>query len=103
VISDIVNSGDADAWRNGEWGKSFASISKNMRYRSGWYLVDDQPKTMFAMGIHGQNLFIDRANKVVVAKTSSWKKRIDYVPLWATDRGFEKLQRASAQRKATLP
>jgi hypothetical protein len=59
VISDIENNGDADAWRNGEWGKSFASISTNMRYRSGWYLVDDQPRTMFAMGIHGQNLFID--------------------------------------------
>ena len=103
VISDIVNNGDADAWRNGEWGKSFASISKNMRYRSGWYLVDDQPKTMFAMGIHGQNLFIDRANAIVVAKTSSWKKPVDYLPLWATHRGFEKLQRTLARRKATLP
>jgi CubicO group peptidase (beta-lactamase class C family) len=93
VISDIANNGDADAWKNGEWGKSFASISTNMRYRSGWYLVDDQPKTMFAMGIHGQNLFIDRANRIVVAKLSSWKQRIDYVPLWATHRGFKKLQR----------
>jgi hypothetical protein len=63
------------------------------RYRSGWYLVDDQPKTMFAMGIHGQNLFIDRANRIVVAKLSSWKQRIDYVPLWATHRGFERLQK----------
>jgi CubicO group peptidase (beta-lactamase class C family) len=93
VIGDIADHGDADAWRSGEWGKSFASISTNMRYRSGWYLVDDQPKTMFAMGIHGQNLFIDRANRIVVAKLSSWKQRIDYVPLWATHRGFERLQR----------
>jgi CubicO group peptidase (beta-lactamase class C family) len=103
VISDITDNGDADAWRNGEWGKSFASISTNMRYRSGWYLVDDQPKTMFAMGIHGQNLFIDRANRIVVAKLSSWKQRIDYVPLWATHRGFERLQRTLAQREAALP
>ena len=93
VIGDIADNGDADAWRNGEWGKSFASISTNMRYRSGWYLVDDQPKTMFAMGIHGQNLFIDRANRIVVAKLSSWKQRVDYVPLWATHRGYERLQR----------
>jgi CubicO group peptidase (beta-lactamase class C family) len=93
VTHDIADNGDADAWRNGEWGKSFASISTNMRYRSGWYLVDDQPKTMFAMGVHGQNLFIDRANRIVVAKLSSWKQRIDYVPLWATHRGFERLQR----------
>jgi CubicO group peptidase (beta-lactamase class C family) len=100
VISDITDNGDADAWKNGEWGKSFASISTNMRYRSGWYLVDDQPKTMFAMGIHGQNLFIDRANRIVVAKLSSWKQRIDYVPLWATHRGFERLQRKLGQREA---
>jgi CubicO group peptidase (beta-lactamase class C family) len=103
VISDIENNGDADAWRNGEWGKSFASISTNMRYRSGWYLVDDQPRTMFAMGIHGQNLFIDRANNIVAAKFSSWKKPVDYVPLWATHRGFERLQRTLAQRKPALP
>jgi CubicO group peptidase (beta-lactamase class C family) len=101
VISDITDNGDADAWKNGEWGKSFASISTNMRYRSGRYLVDDQPKTMFAMGIHGQNLFIDRANRIVVAKLSSWKQRIDYVPLWATHRGFERLQRKLGQREAT--
>jgi len=101
VISDITDNGDADAWKNGEWGKSFASISTNMRYRSGWYLVDDQPKTMFAMGIHGQNLFIDRAHRIVVAKLSSWKQRIDYVPLWATHRGFERLQRKLGQREAT--
>lgn len=97
VISDITDNGDADAWRNGQWGKAFASISTNMRYRSGWYLVDDQPRTMFAMGIHGQNLFIDRANRVVVAKLSSWKQRVDYVPLWATHRGFERLQRKLAR------
>jgi hypothetical protein len=97
VISDITDNGDADAWRNGQWGKAFASISTNMRYRSGWYLVDDQPKTMFAMGIHGQNLFIDRANRIVVAKLSSWKQRVDYVPLWATHRGFERLQRKLAR------
>jgi hypothetical protein len=46
---------------------------------------------MFAMGIHGQNLFIDRANRIVVAKLS-WKQRIGYVPLWATHRGFERLR-----------
>jgi CubicO group peptidase (beta-lactamase class C family) len=96
VISDIVNNGDTDAWRNGEWVKSFSRISTNMRYRSGWYLVDDRPRTMFAMGIHGQHLFIDRANRIVVAKLSSCKKRIDSVSLWLTHRGFERLQRALA-------
>jgi CubicO group peptidase (beta-lactamase class C family) len=102
VTTDIADNGDTEAWRNGEWGKSFASISTNMRYRSGWYLVDDQPKTMFAMGIHGQNLFIDRANRIVVAKLSCWKQRVDYLPLWATHRGFERVRRTLARRRATL-
>jgi CubicO group peptidase (beta-lactamase class C family) len=94
IIADIENNGDPGAWRNGEWAKSFSYVSRNMRYRSGWYLVDDRPKTMFAMGIHGQNLFVDRANKIVVAKLSSWKRRTDPLPLWLTHRGFERLRRA---------
>jgi CubicO group peptidase (beta-lactamase class C family) len=92
VIDDIVDGGDQTAWREGQWGKSFAMISKNMRYRSGWYLVDDEPKSMFAMGIHGQNLFIDPERKLVVAKLSSWKKPVDYLPLWATHKSFEALR-----------
>jgi CubicO group peptidase (beta-lactamase class C family) len=92
VIGDIVDGGDHAAWREGQWGKSFATISTNMRYRSGWYLVDDEPKSMFAMGIHGQNLFIDRERKLVVAKLSSWKKPVDYLPLWLTHKSFEALR-----------
>ena len=93
-----LNNGDADAWKNGQWGKAFASISKNMRYRSGWYLVDDQPKTMFAMGIHGQNLFIDRANRIVIAKLSSRSNRIDYQALPLTHRAVPEFRRLIAAR-----
>jgi len=94
IISDIECNGDADAWRNGEWERSFAHISTNMRYRSGWYLIDDEPRTMFAMGVNGQHLFVDRANKIVVVKLSSWRRRTDPIPLWLTHRGFQQLQRA---------
>jgi CubicO group peptidase (beta-lactamase class C family) len=74
-IDDIANNGDHDAWKQGEFAPLFARM--NMRYRSGWYVVDDEPKTLFAMGIYGQNLFIDRANRLVVAKVSSQKLPID--------------------------
>jgi len=100
VIDDIVGNGDRDAWRNGQWGKSFQAISKNMRYRSGWYLVDDRPETMFAMGIHGQNLFVDRANKIVAVKFSSWSKPIEHLPLFLTHRGFDRLRRKLIQNVA---
>ena len=81
LIEDISKNGDHDAWKNGEWGKAFAPISKNMCYRSGWYIINDQPQIIFAMGVYGQNLFIDRANQIVIAKFSSWKKPTDYLAL----------------------
>ena len=96
VIDDLMDKGDPEAWRTGEWGKSFSFISPNMRYRNGWYVVDDQPRTLFAMGIHGQNLFVDRANKIVMVKFSSWKQRIDHLALGLTHRSFERLQQSLA-------
>lgn len=44
-------------------------------------MINDEPQIMFAMGIYGQNLFIDRANNMVIAKFSSWKEPIDYIAL----------------------
>ena len=70
-IDDLYDNGDRRAWREGEWGALFAAISPNMSYRSGWYTIDDDPKLLFAMGTHGQNLFVDRANQLVIAKLSS--------------------------------
>ena len=96
LIGDIHGNGDADAWRNGEWGERFAAISRNIRYRSGWYVVDDDPQLLFAMGIHGQNLFIDRKRRLVVAKLSSWGKPIERLPLWFTHIAFGRLQQSVA-------
>lgn len=78
VIEDIAGGGDPAAWRDGAWGKLFGFISPHMRYRSGWYMVDDEPRVMFAMGIHGQNLFLDRERRIVIAKLSSQAQPIDY-------------------------
>lgn len=81
VIEDITNNGDHHAWEKGQWGKAFAPLSKNMSYRSGWYTMNDHPKLLFAMGIYGQNLFVDQTNNLVIAKFSSWKKPTDYIAL----------------------
>ncbi len=94
VIDDIYDNGDAEAWRTGEWGQQFAAIGKKMRYRAGWYAVDDDPQVLFAMGIHGQNLFIDRKRRLVVAKLSSWSNPIERLPLFFTHRAFSRLQRS---------
>jgi CubicO group peptidase (beta-lactamase class C family) len=81
LLADISNNGDQEAWEKGQWGKAFAPISKRMCYRNGWYIINDKPKIIFAMGTYGQNLFIDQANKIVIAKFSSWKKPTDYIAL----------------------
>lgn len=77
-IDDILTGGDREAWASGEWGKAFGAIGRDMSYRAGWYVTGARPSSMFAMGIHGQNLFIDQQTRVVIAKVSSQHNPIDY-------------------------
>lgn len=92
-IDDIRRNGDTQAWRDGQWRDSFASISKNMHYRSGWYVIDDQPQLLFAMGIHGQNLFVDAENDMVIAKVSSWAQPVDGQAIWLTHQAVSEFAR----------
>jgi CubicO group peptidase (beta-lactamase class C family) len=92
-IDDIAGNGDARAWREGPWGEAFAAISRKMRYRSGWYVIDDAPQILFAMGIHGQNLFVDPANRVVIAKVSSLNSPIDPQAMWLTHQAVPEFAR----------
>ncbi|CCD93359.1 putative Beta-lactamase family protein; 6-aminohexanoate-dimer hydrolase [Bradyrhizobium sp. ORS 375] len=96
IIDDLVNGGDRAAWSNGQWSEAFAPISRTMAYRSGWYTVDGDPQILFAMGVHGQNLFVDRANDVVVAKFSSWAQPTDNRALWLTHTGVAEIGRCLA-------
>ncbi|MBV9563228.1 MAG: serine hydrolase [Bradyrhizobium sp.] len=92
-IDDIRTNGDAGAWRDGQWRDSFAAISRNMRYRSGWYVIDDAPQILFAMGIHGQNLFVDAANAMVIAKLSSQAQPIEPQSIWLTHKAVAEFAR----------
>ena len=42
-----------------------------MRYRSKWYINEGPSPLIFGIGIHGQFLFVDRKNEIVIAKMSS--------------------------------
>ena len=95
-IEDIRHHGDAEAWREGQWAGSFAAISRNMHYRSGWYVIDDAPQLMFAMGIHGQNLFVDAANQMVIAKLSTWAQPVDGQSIWLTHKAVAEFARCLA-------
>ena len=93
LIEDIATGGDPEAWATGEWGQVFGFTGGPMRYRTGWYVVDSAPQLLFAMGIHGQNLFVDRTSRIVIAKLSSQASRIDYTAVPMTHRMVAEIQR----------
>ena len=100
VLADILQNGDRPSWANGEWGAFFAPVGQVMSYRSGWYTIDRSPQIQFAMGIHGQNLIVDRANRIVIAKLSSWPIPFDYGTFLLTHRTFDEMLRLLANPKA---
>ncbi|MFT4275896.1 MAG: serine hydrolase [Rhodopseudomonas sp.] len=90
-IDDLWGGGDPDAWRRGEWQKLFPY--RNFSYRGGWYVIHDEPKTMFAMGIHGQNLFVDPASRLAIAKLSSQGAAVDNAAWAVTHRALPEFRR----------
>jgi hypothetical protein len=43
------------------------------------------------MGIHGQNLFVDAANRIVIAKVSSLNDPIDHRAIWLTHQAVQEI------------
>ena len=97
IVDDLVSGGDRRAWTAGHWAEVFAPISRKMSYRSGWYTIDGDPQVLFAVGVHGQNLFIDRANDIVIAKFSSWSQPTDGRSLWLTHTAVAEIGRCLSQ------
>jgi CubicO group peptidase (beta-lactamase class C family) len=68
-IEDLERGGDARAWVEGDLAQYFRGLP--IAYRSFWYALEGTAPLLFGYGIHGQFLFVDRRNEVVVAKFSS--------------------------------
>jgi len=66
-IEDMFSGGSADAWRQG----SFSAWLPNGKYRNKWYQAGNASGACFAIGIHGQWLYIDPSRETVIAKFSS--------------------------------
>ena len=94
LVDGLWTNADRRAWAEGDWVNTLAPISRKMAYRSGWYVVDEAPERLFAMGIHGQNLFLDRARDLVVAKFSSWPTPSAPLPFVVTHKAIARLQRS---------
>jgi hypothetical protein len=93
-IDDLERGGERAAWDAGNFAYIFPGLP--MRYRAKWYALDGEPPMLFAWGIHGQHLFVDRAREIVVAKFSSQAQPVD-VPL------MQVTLQAIARLRTTLP
>jgi len=74
-IDDIESNGDPAAWQAGPFVELFPGAP--MHYRTKWYVRRGASPALFGFGIHGQLLFVDRRNRVVVAKFSSQELPLD--------------------------
>ena len=85
-----MQKGEAAAWAAGDLVQYFPGLP--MRYRSQWYVLDGEAPLYFGFGIHGQNLFIDPANQLVIAKFSSQAEPLDAARIGLTMRGVARLR-----------
>ncbi len=74
-IDGILNKGDTEAWKAGAFLPYYGDAP--MHYRAKWYVEREKHPRLFGMGIHGQNLFVDPKNQVVIAKFSSQAPPLD--------------------------
>jgi len=74
-IDDIVQNGSAAAWDAGVFAPLFPG--RRMHYRNKWYVDLGEVPLLFALGIHGQYLFVDRRNQLVIVMMSSLADPLD--------------------------
>lgn len=89
-IDDLERGGDRAAWDAGNFTYIFPGLP--MRYRAKWYALDGEPPMLFAWGIHGQHLFVDRARAIAVAKFSSQAQPVDVPRMAATLEAIARLR-----------
>jgi CubicO group peptidase (beta-lactamase class C family) len=90
-IDDIERNGDAEAWAAGDLVQYFPGLP--LRYRSFWYRLEGAAPLLFGMGIHGQNLFVDRRNELVIAKVSSQAVPLDTARMGLTMRAVSEIRK----------
>jgi CubicO group peptidase (beta-lactamase class C family) len=95
-VGDILANGDAKAWSEGDFAKYFPEIP--MHYRSKWYVVRGSAPMMFALGIFGQNLFIDANNQLVIVRFASQAQPMDEKKIILMMRGVEEIRRVLSVR-----
>jgi len=95
-IDDLEHNGDARAWAAGDLTATFPGLP--MRYRSHWYILDGAAPLLFGWGIHGQFLFVDRRNAIVVAQLASQALPVDVARIGLSLRAVSQIRQVLAHR-----
>ena len=92
-IHDMMNNGSKEAFAAGPWSsRGSGEIFGNAAYRSYW-VADDSVQLLMGLGVHGQMMFADRQNKIVMVKTSSQPDRFDGRKAALTAKAFREFRR----------
>ena len=94
LMDALEHAGDPKAWERGDLAKYFPGLP--LRYCSQWYAMEGAAPLVFGYGIHGQHLFIDRKNEIVVVKVSSQALPIDVARIALTIRAVSELRKLLA-------
>ena len=89
-LQDIFHNGDPEAWRHGDFYETMGS--RDIHYRSKWYVKRDVEPLIFGVGIHGQFLFVDPTKKMSVAWFASRDIPLDGSGFEATLEIIEKIR-----------
>ncbi len=81
-IDDITSNGDPVAWDGGDFAHLFPGAA--MHYRDKWYVTREARPLLFGLGVNGQNLFIDRAGGLVIARFASQAAALDVPAIGTT-------------------
>ncbi|MDM3870802.1 serine hydrolase [Porticoccus sp. W117] len=70
TIKDIRTNGSRNLWKRGE-GSGIGYLMPKGSYRNQWWVTDFDSKAFYAIGIHGQHIYIAPEAEVVIVKVSS--------------------------------
>lgn len=90
-IEDIELNGDPSAWDAGRFVPYYPG--RKMHYRAKWYVEHGTSPLLFGLGIHGQNLFVDRKHELVIVKLSSQPLPLDASAIALTTRAVDAIRR----------
>ena len=93
-FDDIRHKGKNSAWKPTKYSK----LWPDGFYRNQWYVTKDDHGSFFAVGVNGQNIWINPTTRVVIVKFSSTPKSSDMEKQLLTWKGLDALARAVGRK-----